>query len=192
MYPLEPFTEGGGSASSNAGPVGPGAPVDRFWTAPDMGDDDCGEVSGMKARPQPRKPTDAEIAAHNVDHYPYRSWCRSCVSAEGRSDRHERTEGDADAVPVIAMDYGFFSDSADRQLALERAGVETVPSVERSGAEQTGKVATSSSTLSTSTSTSTPILVMKDSSTKMIFGDVVRCKGAQDPYSVQLAVKHIE
>ena len=69
--------------------------------------DELGESGGMRARPQPRKPTTQEIEAHMIDHHPFRSWCRYCVMAASRSDHHRRQAEDYNEVPVISCDYGF-------------------------------------------------------------------------------------
>ena len=52
--------------------------------------DEVGESGGVRARPQPRKPSTQEVEAHMIYHYPYRSWCRYCVMAASRSDHHRR------------------------------------------------------------------------------------------------------
>ena len=71
--------------------------------------DELGDSGGMRARPQPRKPSTQEVAAHLIDHYPFRSWCRYCVMAAAlRSDHHRRQAEDCNAVPVISCDYVFF------------------------------------------------------------------------------------
>ena len=70
--------------------------------------DDLGESGGMRARPQPRKPSPQEVEAHMIDHYQFRSWCRYCVMAASRSDHHRRQAEDYNEVPVISCDYGFF------------------------------------------------------------------------------------
>ena len=48
--------------------------------------DELGESGGMRARPQPRKPSTQEVEAHMVDHYPFRSWCRYCVVSRQRQE----------------------------------------------------------------------------------------------------------
>ena len=86
--------------------------------------DELGESGGMRARPQPRKPSTQEIEAHMIDRYTFRSWCRYCVMAASRSDHHRRQAEDYNEVPVISCDYGFFTDSRDdeeRQLTEAEA-----------------------------------------------------------------------
>ena len=162
---LEPFSEGGGASSGSANQGEAAKPPE----------DQSGEVSGMRARPQPRQPTLEEIASHNIDHYPYRSWCRPCVAAMGRADQHVRGSED-DGIAVVSMDYGFFSDSTDRELLLAQANLD-IGARKNKGEEKDG---------------ATPILIIRDKRNKMIFGDVVTCKGAQDVGVVNRAVQHIE
>ena len=69
-------------------------PVDREDTEDEDNADDMGESGGMRARPQPRKPSAQEVEAHMIDHYPFRSWCRYCLMAASRSDHHRRQAED--------------------------------------------------------------------------------------------------
>ena len=85
-------------------------PVDPENMEDDDNADELGESGGMRARPQPRKPSTQEVEAHMIDHYPFRSWCRYCVMAASRSDHHRRQTEDYNEVPVISCDYGFFFD----------------------------------------------------------------------------------
>ena len=61
-------------------------PVDPDDTEDEDNADELGGSGGMRARPQPRKPSTQEVEAHMIDHYPFRSWCRYCVMAASRSD----------------------------------------------------------------------------------------------------------
>ena len=73
-----------------------------------FGEDDQmdGESGGMKPRVILRTPTPQEVADHEIDHYPYRSWCRACVAAAGRADQHVRRDvaDGEDAMPTSAVD----------------------------------------------------------------------------------------
>ena len=53
-------------------------PVDPEDTEDEDNADELGESGGMRARPQPRKPSTQEVEAQMIDHYPFRSWCRYC------------------------------------------------------------------------------------------------------------------
>ena len=115
------------------------------------GEDDAGELGesgGTRARPQPRKPSTAEVEADMIHHNPFRSWCRSCVMATARSDQHRRQPEDYNTVPVISFDCGFFTDSTDDDRQVTEADAIAV------GA--------------------TPILLIRDTRCKMIHADAVR------------------
>ena len=44
----------------------------------------CPEASAVKTKKALELPTQAEVAAHDVVHCPYRSWCEICVAASGK------------------------------------------------------------------------------------------------------------
>ena len=72
------------------------------------------EASAVKPIRAPRDPTLEEIEAHKAGgHVPYRSWCRACVAGRGRSEPHRSVSHKEDAVPTIALDYGFFGEDPD-------------------------------------------------------------------------------
>ena len=125
--------------------------------------DEMGESGGMRARPQPRKPSTQEVEAHMIDHYPFRSWCRYCVMAASRSDHHRRQAEDYNEVPVISCDYVFFTDSRDD---------------EESQLTEAEAIAVGA----------TPILVIRS---KMIHADCVRCKGIEDEFPIETTTKWI-
>ena len=80
---------------------------------PDAGDASeeelCPEAPAVRTRKAPELPTQAEVAAHDALHCPYRSWCEICVAASGKEDRHTRTSSlDTDTgLPVLSLDYEF-------------------------------------------------------------------------------------
>ena len=82
-------------------------PVDLEDTEDEDNADDLGESGGMRARPQPRKPSTQDVEVHMTDHYPFRSWCRYCVMAASRSDHHRRQAEDYHEVPVISCECRF-------------------------------------------------------------------------------------
>ena len=53
--------------------------------------------------PDPQLPHPDVVAEHNLDHTPYRSWCRWCVEGRGVGEQHRPKSGEHD-VPVIGMD----------------------------------------------------------------------------------------
>ena len=133
------------------------------WTLKTWSDaDELGESGGMRARPQPRKPSTQEVEAHMIGPYPFRSWCRYCVMAA--SDHHRRQAEDYNEVPVISCDYVFFTESREERQLTEAEAIAV-------GA--------------------TPILVIRDKRSKMIHADCVRCKGIKDEFPIETTTKWI-
>ena len=79
-------------------------------------DDDivCQPCSPM---PEPMVPTAAQIAAHNITHLPYRSWCPHCVAARRPNSHHSRTgqSEDQKSSPLLVADYCFMKDFEDEE-----------------------------------------------------------------------------
>ena len=65
---------------------------------------EAGEQGVMRGRPRPLMLTPAEVAEHEIDHYPPRPWCRACVAALSRSDKHMASSEDQNTIPVIGLD----------------------------------------------------------------------------------------
>ena len=154
-----------GSAALADGAVTRGAPGE-LEPGPQE-DAEFGEESPVRVRRSPYTPTRAEREKHAVDHYPYRSWCRSCVAAHGRRDPHvsKHDETGDGSVSVFAMDYGFFCD--------ETVGTATSVAIPE---EDEGKYA--------------PILVCVDKVSRNVFSDLVHRKGG-DEYAVSKVVEHV-
>ena len=80
---------------------------------PDAGDafeeELCFEAPAVRTKKAPELPTQAEVAAHDAVHCPYRSWCEICVAASGKEDPHARTNSlDVETgLPVLSLDYEF-------------------------------------------------------------------------------------
>ena len=86
----------------------------------DMVDAESGEVSQRaEALPAPKVPSRAEVEAHNVNHFPYRSWCRWCVMARRRNTqhRHSRSRLSQRSIPLLVADYCHMRDLQDEELA---------------------------------------------------------------------------
>ena len=68
---------------------------------------------GVQGQDIPRMPTKAERPIHELCHWPYESWCQSCVASRGKADHHHRlAEGSRRAeskseFPVVSMDFCF-------------------------------------------------------------------------------------
>ena len=80
---------------------------------PDAGDASeeelCPEALAVRTKRASELPSQAEVAAHDAVHCPYRSWCEICVAASGREDPHARTNSlDVETgLPVLSLDYEF-------------------------------------------------------------------------------------
>ena len=49
------------------------------------------EAQAVRTKKAPELPNQAEVAAHETVHCPYRSWCGVCVAASGKEDAHPRS-----------------------------------------------------------------------------------------------------
>ena len=59
----------------------------------------------------PEAPTIEEVEEHEAGgHCNYRSWCRACVAGRGRADAHTAADSDENALPTVAIDYGYLGD----------------------------------------------------------------------------------
>ena len=124
--------------------------------------DTFGESAPVKVRTKPVQPSQKEIEEHEVTHYPYRSWCRYCVAASGRRDKHASVSEDKDdEIACVACDYGFFTSREDEDKPEEELEKKY-----------------------------TPFIATVDEKTKCTFGDVVHRKGVED-WSVKVMVEHI-
>ena len=63
------------------------------------------DCAPRRVAPDPGLPTQSEIDEHNVDHWPYRSWCEHCV--RGRAVGEPHRSGPESTVP--AFDYLFIA-----------------------------------------------------------------------------------
>ena len=83
-----------------------------------IGADDDEVIQVAKAMPEPILPTQAVIDAHNLTHWPYRSWCPHCVAARRPNSQHRRKSSSTRrTAPLLVADYCFVRDLEDQQLA---------------------------------------------------------------------------
>ena len=71
-------------------------------------DVDAEEVVTSKKFPDPRMPSPEEVAAHRIDHLPYRSWCKWCIMGRALGEQHKSRE-EISIIPVIGVDYFFLT-----------------------------------------------------------------------------------
>ena len=82
----------------------------------DMDDDSVVQIA--KALPEPIQPSKQIVEAHNLTHWPYRSWCPHCVAArKANSPRHRSSSLRRRTVPLLVADYCFVRDNEDAKLA---------------------------------------------------------------------------
>ncbi len=71
---------------------------------------ECHEVPGIdKAVRDPGTPTPLQRATHELNHWPYRSWCEPCVNGRATGQPHRGVKGEwaTSDVTRVLMDYGF-------------------------------------------------------------------------------------
>ena len=134
------------------------------------GGDDLVESEEVEVQPKikvptPEAPTASELAEHrDGGHMPPRPWCEDCVEAFGREDAHEDRGGMQERrIPLISFDYLFFTAKGIfTRKELEQDCPELFAKIDDDDDDEVLK-----------------ILVMYDSSTKCVFADTVRRKGAE-------------
>ena len=95
LQPLEAQPEGN--------PAAPQEADEDFVCEPCRPEEDT-EVRWPKV---PVKPTQAMVDQHNINHLPFRSWCKYCVRVRGQSVGHYSVDHTEDQIPTIEVDYGF-------------------------------------------------------------------------------------
>ena len=67
------------------------------------------EVAPRDSLPSPELPSQSEIDDHNVDHCPYRSWCRHCVEGRAREMAHRLQDQSSRKISTVSSDYLFIT-----------------------------------------------------------------------------------
>ena len=80
------------------------------------------EAQMPRGLPAPPEPSTADIAKHNLTHFPYRSWCPHCVSCRRPNAPHRSHRSSRRMVPLFCADYCFVKDSLDSSMATVLAG----------------------------------------------------------------------
>ena len=88
----------------------------------DLGDivdiDDDTTVQKAVCMPAPIQPPQAQVDAHNLTHWPYRSWCPHCVAARRPNTPHFSSKSSITrTVQLFVADYCYVRDNEDKQLA---------------------------------------------------------------------------
>ena len=129
LFPVRPLTNAQAMMPVNAGDEGwespgeshviPSMSREKGDEAKDVIDiDDDAVVQPMPPMPEPIMPSRAVVEAHNLTHWPYRSWCPHCVAARRPNSHHRRRVSSARrTVPLLCADYCFIRDNEDEKLA---------------------------------------------------------------------------
>ena len=67
------------------------------------------ETEPRDSLPNPELPSQSEIDDHNVDHCPYRSWCRHCVEGRARELAHKLQDQSSRKIATVSFDYLFIT-----------------------------------------------------------------------------------
>ena len=75
-------------------------------------------VQPPRPLPEPKVPTSAQVAAHNLTHLPYRTWCAHCVAARRPNSHHLSASSNSQrSTPLLVADYCFIRDNEDEETA---------------------------------------------------------------------------
>ena len=66
--------------------------------------------------PSPKELSPAEIARHNILHFPFEFWCPICIAARRPNDHHRLQHDHSRDVPLLVGDYCFVRNSGDDNL----------------------------------------------------------------------------
>ena len=78
----------------------------------DIEDTEDQDAEEVKTVPDPGQPSDEERENHRIDRYPFRSWCKHCLSGRGTGQGHRRN-GTVSDIPRIGIDYFFITPGGD-------------------------------------------------------------------------------
>ena len=65
-------------------------------------------------------PSQQEIEDHNVNHLPFRSWCKHCIRGKSKAHAHRVNDSRISDVPIVSIDYMFMH---KRQKGEEEKGM---------------------------------------------------------------------
>ena len=79
----------------------------------------AGDFRTMRKLQDPKLPSKAEVEAHNLNHLPFRSWCRHCVRGRGEEEPHRKVGGrEEGAMPEVHLDFAFPGSHGQAGLTL--------------------------------------------------------------------------
>ena len=128
-------------------------------------DEGSEETENIKIAPDPGQPTARQVEEHRQrGHIPYRLWCKWCLMGRGRGAPHSKRG--SSTIPIVGLDY-FFITSGGVKFRKELEFPE----------DEAGNRALESKRL---TGEIVKCLVIRCSSTKVVLGHVVPCKGSDE------------
>ena len=103
-------------AAEAEGDSGEGGVDDDSAQAEQHEADEQGAVACRPVR-DPGTPSAAERAAHELTHWPYRSWCKACVAgmATGLQHRHVKPDDAMSDVTRVIMDFAYLKENVKLQ-----------------------------------------------------------------------------
>ena len=127
----------------------------------------------------PSLPTDeGEIERHRVDHYPFRSWCKFCISGRGTGRPHTTTASNS-TIPVVGMDYYFITSEGVRRRDELKFAADELGNQQLAEARRTGEVI--------------KCIIVRCMTTKNVMTHVVPQKGNdEEQYCANLAVEDLK
>jgi hypothetical protein len=73
-----------------------------------------------RMQPAANRPSDEEVAEHNLTYTPYQGWCEHCIAHRARPDRHERTdEARTGKMPAISFDLCYTKALGEGELEAD-------------------------------------------------------------------------
>ncbi len=154
---------------------------ERIEVKSDFDDAEEQEVETQKKAPNPLLPSAEDVDDHLVSgHYPYRCWCRECVEGRAVGEHHVRTRDHEKLIPTVAFDYFFMTAGGVQRRGEMSEYPDTAEGNQRLAEDrQAGTVV--------------KVILMKCSSTKIVLGHVVPCKGVdENMHVVKLLVEDIK
>ena len=122
------------------------------------------EAEAPRAARDPGCPTEKQVEDHRLTHLPYRTWCKWCNLGRGRG--LQRKQSPKSEIPVVGIDYFF----------ITAGGVKKRDELEYENNEEGNK----SLEEARSKGEIVKCVVVRCSSSKLVFGHVVPCKGADE------------
>ena len=175
-----PASEGGDAEDDLFGDVREGDAIDLRH---EVSDGEAEDAAPKKIAADPGKPSQLEVEEHEVDHYPYRTWCEECVKGRGTGEPHRSVTGERHA--IFAFDYLYLTKGLN--------GLEVV-NVSKD-LEQASPPAASADTADelAPRKRCVKVLVAKDMKSGSVFAHVVPQKGLDaDGYAVARIVEDIK